>query len=89
MAAVAKVMTMNSARSNFDSVFYSVARYNEPVTVVSDDDEAVVFVNADEWSGIQETLYLSSIPGMVEKINAADDDPMEYDIPASEADFGI
>jgi PHD/YefM family antitoxin component YafN of YafNO toxin-antitoxin module len=86
---MAKVMTANSARTNFDDMFNDVTRFNEPITVVSDDNQAVVIVNIDEWNSIQETLYLYSIPGMVESIRAAAAEPLEDGIPASEVDFGV
>jgi len=41
----------------------------------------------EEWSGIQETLYLQSIPGMVESIGAAAAEPLEDGVDASEVDF--
>jgi len=43
----------------------------------------------EEWRGIQETIYLQSIPGMVESTKAAAGEPLEDGIPASEVDFGI
>ena len=84
-----KHLTANSARENFDVMLDDVARFNEPVTIVSDDNKAAVVVSMDEWSSIQETLYLHSIPGMVESIKAADDEPLELGIPVSEIDFNV
>jgi len=84
-----KVMTTKSVQSDFGSMFNSVTRYHEPVTIVSDDNQAVVVVNIDEWNSIQETLYLHSIPGMVKSIKAAAAEPLEDGIPASGVDFGL
>ena len=77
-----KHITANTAGSDFISVLDNVSRYNEPVTIVSDND-------IEEWNGIQETLYLQSIPGMVESIRAADNEPLEDGIDASEVDWGV
>ena len=53
------------------------------MTIVSDDSRAAVIISMEEWSGIQETLYLNSIPGMVESIKEAAAEPLELGIPAS------
>ena len=44
------------------SVFDTVARYSELITIVSDNNNACVLLSMEEWSDIQETLYLQSIP---------------------------
>jgi len=45
-----KVMTVKSVQADFNNIFNDVTRFNEPVTVVSDDNQAVVIVNIDEWN---------------------------------------
>jgi len=75
-------MTANTAQKDFIALLEDVTRYNEPVTVVSDDRKVAVIVSIDEWRGIQETLYLQSIPGMVESIKAASDEPLDEGIDA-------
>ena len=40
---------------------------SDAVTITSKDGNAVL-VSEDEWNGIKETLYLLSIPGMLESI---------------------
>ena len=84
-----KHVTANVARNDFDDLLVNVTQYNETVTIVSDDNEVAVLVSMDEWSGIQETLYLSSIPGMVESIKAAAAEPLEFGIPASEVSWDV
>ena len=84
-----KHLTANTAQKEFDAILSDVARFNEPVTVVSDDNNAAVIVSMDEWNSIQETLYLHSIPGMAESIRASAAEPLEYSTPASEVDFGV
>jgi prevent-host-death family protein len=89
MATAAGVMTRNSFRANIDSVLDSVACYSDPITVVSDDNKAVVVISLDEWRGIQETKYLNSIPGLADAIDEADAEPWEEYVPMSEVDFGV
>ena len=84
-----KLLTANTAIKNFDAMLEDVTRYNEPVAIVSDDSRAVVIINKDEWDSIQETLYLNSIPGMVESIKEAAAEPMELGISASEIEFDV
>ncbi|GHV52632.1 hypothetical protein FACS1894216_09110 [Synergistales bacterium] len=83
-----KRVSSSTAQKNFAALLDNVTRYNEPVTIVSEDDTAAVLLSMEEWSGIQETLFLQSIPGMAESIKAAAAEPLELGVPASEADFG-
>ena len=80
-------ITANTAQRDFVSVIDNVTRYNEPTTIVSDDNKVVVLLSLDEWNNIQETLYLQSIPGMVDSIKTAAAEPFSDSIDASEVDF--
>ena len=82
-------ITANSAQKDFNSVLDNVTRYKEPVTIVSDDNKVAVLLSMDEWSGIQETLYLSSIPGMVQSIKAAAAEPLSDGTDATEVSFDV
>ena len=82
-------ITANSAQKDFDSVLDNVTRYKEPVTIVSDDNKVAVLLSMDEWSGIQETLYLSSIPGMVQSIKAVAAEPLTDSVDAAEVSFDV
>ena len=84
-----KHITANTAGSDFFTVLDTVTRHNEPVTIVSDSDQVAVLISMEEWSGLQETLYLQSIPGMVDSIKAADAESFEDGIDASDVDFGV
>ena len=84
-----KHLTAANARKDFDAILGYVARFHEPVTIVSDDNNTAVIVSMDEWNSIQETLYLQAIPGMTESIKAAAAEPLEYGILATEIDFGV
>ena len=70
-------VTATTAQKELDTVLDDVTRYNEPVTIVSDNNNVCVLISMEEWSSIQETLYLQSVPGMVEKIKAAAAEPLE------------
>jgi PHD/YefM family antitoxin component YafN of YafNO toxin-antitoxin module len=70
-------VTANTAQKDFISLFYGVIQHDEPITIVSDDSKAAVLISMEEWRGIQETLYLQSIPGMLESIEAAAAEPID------------
>ena len=40
-----------------------------PITIVNNKGKNAVLISEEEWKNIEETLYLSSIPGLVENIN--------------------
>lgn len=84
-----KHITANTAQNDFFTVFNDVTLYNEPATIVSDDNKTAVIISIDDWNNIQETLYLYTLPGMVESIKAAAVEPLNCGIPASEVDFGV
>ena len=82
-------VTANTAQRDFGSILDSVALYNESITIVSDDDKVGVLISMDEWRGIQETLYLQSIPGMVKSIKEAAAEALEDGVDASMVDFDV
>jgi len=82
-------ITTNKAKKDFTNIFENVTRYNESVAIVSDNSQAVVLMSMEEWSGIQETLYLMSIPGMMQSIRDAANEPLEDGIDASEVIFDV
>jgi len=82
-------ITANTAQRDLGNILDSVTRYNEPITIVSDDDKVCVLLSMEEWRGIQETLYLQSIPGMVESIKEAADEPLEDGIDASKVNWDV
>ena len=56
-----------NARKNLYKLIKEVGESHEPITITGRDSSAVL-VNEDDWTAIQETLYLLSIPGMAESI---------------------
>ena len=54
--------------------------YSEPTLIVSKKGNAVLISESD-WNAIQETVYLNSIPGMVESIQEGMNTPIEDCIP--------
>jgi prevent-host-death family protein len=82
-------ITANTAQKDFRNILDTVTRYNEPITIVSDDNKVGVLLSMEEWRGIQETLYLQSIPGMVKSIKEAAAESLEDGIDASEVNWDV
>ena len=51
-------------------------RYNEPLNISTKEGNAVL-LSEEDYSGIMETLYLVSMPGMREKIMEGMNTPLE------------
>ncbi|MGN0449559.1 MAG: type II toxin-antitoxin system Phd/YefM family antitoxin [Ruminococcus sp.] len=61
----------NTNITNFRKDMYKVleqtVKYNEPVNISTKDGNAIV-ISEEDYRGLLETLHLTSIPGMKEKI---------------------
>ena len=71
--------TLNRAKENLGQLISNVNDSSVPVIIVNDDGKNSVLVSEEDWNSMQETLYLYSIPGMVESIIEAGNEPLsEY-----------
>ena len=59
--------TITNFRKNVYSMVENTVRFNEPVHITTKDGNAVM-ISEEEYLGLIETLYLTSIPGMKEKL---------------------
>jgi len=64
-----------NARKNLYRLIDDVNESHEPVTITGKSTSAVL-VSEDDWKAIQETLYLSAIPGMRESIRKGMREPI-------------
>jgi antitoxin YefM len=62
-----QTMTASEARANLYRLIDDTATSHEPLIITGKRHNAVL-VSAEDWSSIQETVYLLSIPGMREAI---------------------
>lgn len=69
-------ITATEARSKLYRLIDETAESHQPIVILGKRNKAVL-VAADDWSAIQETLYLVSIPGMRESILEGMDTPVE------------
>ena len=62
-------INITSARANLFKLVSDVNVGFNPITIVNNKGKNAVLISEDEWKNIEETLYLSSIPGYVDDIN--------------------
>ena len=67
-------VTANTAQKDFAGLLDTVIEFGESVSIATDKGAAIL-VSQEEYAGLLETLYLQSIPGMVESIKAARESP--------------
>jgi PHD/YefM family antitoxin component YafN of YafNO toxin-antitoxin module len=59
--------TVTNFRKNVYSMVENTIRFNEPVSIITKDGNAVM-ISEEEYLGMLETLYLTSVPEMKEKL---------------------
>ncbi|BAY62193.1 prevent-host-death family protein [Calothrix brevissima NIES-22] len=60
-------LPVNDAQNNLQKLIDQVAEQGKPIIIEGNRGNAILLAEKD-WSAIQETLYLLSIPGMRESI---------------------
>ncbi len=70
------IITASEARANIFRLMDQVTETHIPVTITGKRGNAVI-LSEEDWRSIQETIYLSSIPGMVESIKEGINTPIE------------
>jgi antitoxin YefM len=69
-------ITASEARKRLYNLLDAVAESHDPVQIVGKRKSAVL-VSEEDWRAIQETLYLTSLPGMRESIREGLQTPVE------------
>ena len=69
-------LTASEARANLYRLMDQTAESHQPITIAGKRNNAVL-VSAKDWSAIQETLYLLSIPNMRESIKEGMNESVE------------
>ena len=70
------IKTFQQAENNFNQLIEEVAISHQPITITGKKYNAVL-ISQEDWSAVQETLYLLSIPGMRESIKEGLATPIE------------
>ena len=61
-------VSAKDASDNLQRLIDETAASHEPLLIAGEKNSAIL-VSAEDWAAIQETLFLSSIPGMRESIH--------------------
>ncbi len=67
-----EIFSTSKARANLFSLVEQVNKDHLPRIITSKNGDAVL-ISKQDWESIQETLYLQSIPGLVESIKEAEE----------------
>ena len=74
-------ITAKKAQEKFFQLLSDVNDSSTPIIIVNDDESKnAVLVSESDWNSLQETLYLYSIPGMVESILEASKEPLDESV---------
>ena len=73
-------------RKDIFKMLEQTIRFNEPINVSTKDGNAVV-ISEEDYNGLMETLYLSSIPTVKESIIEGLNIPVLECIPENEVDW--
>ena len=74
-------LTASEARANLYRLIDQTAESHQPIRIAGKRASAVLVSEAD-WDAIQETLYLTSIPGMRESIKEGMAEPLDTSVKA-------
>ena len=69
-------LTASEARANWYRLMDQVAEFHRPILISGKRSNAVL-VSEEDWTAIQETLFLLSAPGMRDSIKAGMAEPVD------------
>jgi len=70
-----QTLKASEARANLYRLIDEAAESHEPI-IITGKRSAAVLISSEDWSAIQETLYLLSVPGMRESIREGMAEPL-------------
>lgn len=73
-------------RKNIFGMLEQTIKFNEPVSVSTKDGNAII-ISEEDYNGLMETVFLSSIPGMKEKLIEGINTPISDCIPENEVEW--
>ena len=76
-------LSLPEATSNLDNLIVRITETHEPMMIKGTQND-VVLISKEDWSAIQETIYLNSIPGYIDSINEAIESSREEWVNAKE-----
>lgn len=79
-------INITNARKELYNLVENVNLYSEPILIVSKKGNAVL-VSESDWNAMQETVYLNSIPGMVESMRTGLETSIEDCVPEEDVEW--
>ncbi|MGB3292994.1 MAG: type II toxin-antitoxin system Phd/YefM family antitoxin [Phormidesmis sp.] len=79
-------LSVKEAKDSLYRLIDDAAEHHKPV-VISGKRNNAVLISKEDWDAIQETIYLTSIPGMRDSIKQAAAEPDEDCIPLENLDW--
>ena len=70
------IKNIEQVQNDFNQLIEEVAISHQPITIIGKKHKAVL-ISQEDWSALQETLYLLSIPNMRESIKEGLATPIE------------
>lgn len=83
-------MTSITATAARKDIYNLIARVNEdckPIAITNSKGKGAVLIGEDDWSAIEETLYIASIPGMPQKLAEAHGESLSECVSIAELDW--
>lgn len=81
-----KTINITNARKELYSLVDTVNSEHDSILIIGKRANAVL-VSEDDWNAIQETLHLSSVPGLTESILKGVETPIHECIPENKVDL--
>lgn len=79
-------MSVREARDNLYRLIDDVVEHHNPFIIPGNQNDAIL-LSKEDWEAIQETLYLTSIPGMTGSIRTVAAEPVEDCVTAEDLDW--
>ncbi|MGI6152338.1 MAG: type II toxin-antitoxin system Phd/YefM family antitoxin [Christensenellaceae bacterium] len=79
-------INITKARQNLYKLVKETNESHYPIQIIGKEGNAVL-VSEEDWRSIQETLYLHSVPGLVEAIKESENEPVEEMVSADDLDW--
>ena len=83
-------MTSITATALRQNIYQTIAQVNAsstPIAITNSKGKGAVLVGEDDWAAIEETLYLSSIPGMNEVLREGMNTDPDSCVPESDLEW--
>ena len=68
---IVEIINITNARQNLYKLIADVNKGFNPINIVNSKGDDAVLISGSDWRDIEETIYLNSIPGYVDSVNAA------------------